>query len=152
MRTDAGLATAMTPHGGEAATLADAVGVGVPARDAGHEEMAGYAKRLADAYASHILLKGPVSFVASPSGWPHADEVLLMDQGSAALAKAGTGDVLAGMCAALMAQGVEPSIALMTAATVHATAGRLAEAELGIVSVCAEDVLSQIPFAIKSIS
>lgn len=140
-RAAAGRQTVLTPHGGEAAALARAAGIAVPARTAPRQEMAAYAAALSQAFAAHVLLKGPASFVASPG----STEVHLMDRGTPALAKAGTGDVLAGVAGALLAQGVDGVSACVLAATVHAEAGRAAAQERGAISVTAEDVLEALP-------
>lgn len=146
-RAGRGLITALTPHGGEAAALAGAAGVSVPARDAHAREMAAYAKAVADAFSALVLLKGPVSFIASPA----TEAVCLMDQGTPALAKAGTGDVLAGVTGAFLAQGVDPFIGCVLASTIHAEAGRAASQRLGVISVTAEEVLASLPQAIQSL-
>lgn len=146
-RQERGWVTALTPHGGEAAALARATGMKVPPADSPLEALAAYAQGLADALGAVVLLKGPVSLIASFC----SDVVSLMDRGTAALAKAGTGDVLAGMVGAFLAQGMEASVACVLAATVHAEAGHMAACERGIVSVTAEDVLDFVPFAIKGL-
>lgn len=77
------------------------------------------------------------------------DTVRLVKRGSAALAKAGTGDVLAGMIAALAAQGLSPADAADLAASLHAQAGREAARVLTEICVCAEDLIYYLPEAIR---
>lgn len=146
-RGRAGRQTVLTPHGGEAAALARAADIPVPARHAPDRELAAFAVAIAEAFAAHVLLKGPASFIASPA----SAEVCLMDQGTPALAKAGTGDVLAGVVGALLAQGMDPATACVLGATVHAGAGRAAAKERGIISATAEDVLEALPFAFQAL-
>ncbi len=146
-RGRAGRQTVLTPHGGEAAALARAVGIPVPGRHAPEQELAAFAAALAEAFAAHVLLKGPVSFIASPA----SAEVFLMDRGTPALAKAGTGDVLVGVVGALLAQGLHPATACVMGATVHAEAGRAAAEERGVISVTAEDVLEALPCAFQAL-
>jgi NAD(P)H-hydrate repair Nnr-like enzyme with NAD(P)H-hydrate dehydratase domain len=67
-----------------------------------------------------VLLKGSTTVVAAPGG-----RVLLESEGDARLATAGTGDVLSGVVAAFLAQGVDGPEAAAGAAFVHATAGNL---------------------------
>ncbi len=67
---------------------------------------------------SIILLKGPVTVVASPEG-----RCLLVTNGDSRLATAGTGDVLAGIIGAFLAQGVPSMEAAAMGAWVHAEAG-----------------------------
>lgn len=146
--------TIMTPHGGEAAALAKAAEVAVAAETACMEDQARYAQRLADAYQATILLKGPVSFIASPAyrGSERCACVHMMDEGTPALAKAGTGDVLAGMVGALAAQGIEAHIACSLASFLHARAGCISEERVGIISVTAESVLEALPASISSLA
>lgn len=132
-RAERGFATVLTPHGGEAARLAEGASV------------AADAVALARSYRSVVVLKGPVTCVSD--GERFAD----MDQGTPALAKAGTGDVLAGMVGALLAQGPGAFEAGVLAATLHALAGQAASADLGVVSVSADDLPLRIPQAIAAL-
>jgi NAD(P)H-hydrate epimerase len=65
-----------------------------------------------------VLLKGPTTLVAAPDG-----RILVTTTGGAALATAGTGDVLAGVIAALCASGLDPFRAAAAGAFVHGLAG-----------------------------
>ena len=88
-----------------------------------------------------MVLKGALTVVASPQG-----QVMVVPIATPALAKAGTGDVLAGMLAALIAQGMDSFHAAGAAAFMHARAGQLAAEELDTtVSVFASDVIRAIP-------
>ena len=87
-------------------------------------------------------VKGPETYVSD------GDQVIRMSLGTPALAKAGTGDVLAGMIGALLAQGLDPLDAAVLGATLHAQAGRAAEARLTAICVTAEDVIEAIPQAV----
>lgn len=127
-RAEEGWPLVATPHGGEAARLARGARVGA-------EEPAKLADALAAAYGCTVALKGPVTFVAQP-GRPATP----MAHGTPALAKAGTGDVLAGAIGALLAQGLPPWEAAFLGAALHAEAGRIAAERLGVVGVVAEDV------------
>ncbi len=143
-RHERGRVTIVTPHAGEAARMADSLCAGAP-RDGGDAEMADFALRLADAYAATVALKGPDTFVADPG----SGEVALMGFGTAALAKAGTGDVLAGMMGALAAQGLSAHDAATLAVALHATAARCAAEDLTEIGVRAPDVIACIPRAIR---
>lgn len=134
-----GLATVLTPHGGEAARLAAAFDI--PTQDP-----RGLALQLARAYSAVVLLKGPVSYVSDGLS------VVRMGSGTPALAKAGTGDVLAGMVGSLLAQGAAPLEACVLGAHLHACAGVIA-AE-GLTTICAipEDVINCIPHAINQVT
>lgn len=130
-----GWSTVVTPHGGEAASLARAF-------DLPTEKPDDLARLLALAYGVVVVLKGPDTYLSD------GDLTVAMREGTAALAKAGTGDVLAGMIGALLAQGLEPLDAAMLGAVVHARAGRIASGALTSISVTAEDVIDRIPSAI----
>jgi NAD(P)H-hydrate repair Nnr-like enzyme with NAD(P)H-hydrate dehydratase domain len=67
-----------------------------------------------------VLLKGPATIVADPSG-----QVLVSTTGDQRLATAGTGDVLAGVIGALLARGLSPARAAAAGAFIHGRAGAL---------------------------
>lgn len=130
----------LTPHGGEAARLAR--GAELEGALGGPELAVG----LARAYRALIVLKGPITFIADAEGI-----VETMDRGTAALAKAGTGDVLAGIIGALLAQGLAPRDAAALGCALHAEAGRAAAKELTEICVSAEDVIAALPQAVRAI-
>jgi ADP-dependent NAD(P)H-hydrate dehydratase / NAD(P)H-hydrate epimerase len=125
----------LTPHAGEFARLA-----GMTAREVGVDRI-GNARKLASETNAVVLLKGSRTVVAAPDG-----RVLVNPTGGPFLATGGTGDVLTGMIAGLIARGAEPWLAAGAAAYVHGTAGRLAGAELGD-GTTAGDVLDRVPAA-----
>ncbi|MDQ1394937.1 MAG: ADP-dependent NAD(P)H-hydrate dehydratase / NAD(P)H-hydrate epimerase [Acidimicrobiaceae bacterium] len=104
-------ATILTPHEGEFARLA-----GQPVGDDRVEDV----RRLAARTGAIVLLKGSTTVVASPGG-----EVLFAMAGSPRLATAGTGDVLAGVVGAFLAQGLSPFLAAALAAHAHGRAAGL---------------------------
>ncbi len=134
-----GFPTVATPHGGEAARLARALDLPV-------DDQAELARLLSLAYGLVACVKGPDTFVSD------GEDVVAVRRGSAALAKAGTGDVLAGIAGALLAQGLAPVDAAVLAVTLHAEAGCLAAARFTDVSVIPEDVVEAVPDAIKKIA
>ena len=131
-----GLPTVITPHAGEAARLMEA-----SAHAAASQEET--ARALASAYGAIVAAKGPDTFVSDGT------RTAIVTNGTPALAKAGTGDVLAGMMGAFLAQGLDPFDAAMLACALHAEAGKLAECALTSISVIPEDVIEHIPAAIK---
>lgn len=173
-RAEAERTCIMTPHAGEAARLARAAGLlgmlgvlepsataGAP-EDAPALEAAGapeapltpaapedapalLAATLARAYSCTVVLKGPDTFVSDGS------RTAAMREGTAALAKAGTGDVLAGMISSLLAQGIAPFEASYTGALLHARAGGAAEGRFTSRGVRAEDVIEGIPAALRTL-
>ncbi|SOY45505.1 NAD(P)H-hydrate dehydratase [Cupriavidus taiwanensis] len=107
-----GAATVMTPHPLEAARL-----MGVPVAEIQRDRPAA-AAALAAQWQAVVVLKGSGSVIAAPDGSPWT----LNPTGNAALASAGTGDVLAGMLGALMAQGMAPLAAAQAAVWIHGRA------------------------------
>lgn len=140
MRSESGLVSVLTPHGGEAQRLARFAGI-TPASN-----NIEFAQQLAQVYGAIIVLKGENTVVSN------GISVSEITHGTAVLAKAGTGDILAGVIASLLAQGVSPCEAAELGVVLHADAGLLAQGELGIISACAEEVLAKIPYAIKNLS
>ncbi|HEU4913284.1 MAG TPA: ADP/ATP-dependent (S)-NAD(P)H-hydrate dehydratase, partial [Actinomycetes bacterium] len=127
----------LTPHAGELARLVGADRDDVEARRLHH---AGAAAREHDAV---VLLKGSTTVVAHPDGRTRVNPT-----GTPALATAGSGDVLAGLCGALLAGGLDPFDAGSAGAWLHGLAGRLA-AEGGS-PVSAADVLAALPRAVAA--
>jgi len=106
--------TVLTPHDGEVALLTG--------RRPGPDRLAA-ARQLAQDLGCVVLLKGPTTVVAQPSG-----DALVVDTGDQRLATAGTGDVLAGVVGALLCRGVAPFEAAAAAAWLHGSAAGLAPA------------------------
>ena len=137
-RSARNLTTLVTPHGGEAARLAKSFGV--DAKDPNQLALA-----LSETLGATVVLKGPDTYIAS------GRSVHCIREGTAALAKAGTGDVLAGMIGSLLAQGVSASDAALLGSTLHARAGVSASQQYTLISVTPEDVIEHIPNAITSL-
>jgi len=132
-RHAAGLPLAiLTPHAGEYARLAGrAVG----------DDRVGDARELAARFQVIVLLKGPGTVIAAPDG-----RAVVNRTGGPALATAGTGDVLTGVIAGLLAQGVDPFDAAATGAYLH---GRAAEAAATAPDVVASDLVSALPHTLQ---
>jgi NAD(P)H-hydrate repair Nnr-like enzyme with NAD(P)H-hydrate dehydratase domain len=126
--------TVLTPHDGEYGTMTGAP----PGPD-----RIGAAQALVDITGATVLLKGPVTVVASPARIP-----TLVDAGDQRLATAGTGDVLAGVLGAFLARGAAPHDAAVAAAFVHGLAGRRCAAT----GVVAGDLIDQLPAAIGEVT
>jgi NAD(P)H-hydrate epimerase len=88
-----------------------------------------------------VLLKGPGTIVAAPG------ERTIVCPGSAALATAGTGDVLTGIVAAFLAKGVDAPLAAAAGATAHALAALEAPHQAGLV---ASDLVAALPRVLGS--
>jgi NAD(P)H-hydrate epimerase len=84
------------------------------------------AEKYAKEWNQVIVLKGACTVIASPTG-----ETAVIPIATSALAKAGTGDVLAGVITGLRAQGMDAYQAAAAGAWIHAQAGLLAAEEWG---------------------
>lgn len=127
-----GANTVLTPHPGEMARLCGA----------GTEEVllapVEYAQQLAAEQAACVLLKGATSVIAQ------GEDVTMNVTGCDGMGTGGSGDVLTGVIAALMAQGMPPMDAARVGAFYHGRAGETAQAVLGARAVTAMDVLDRL--------
>ena len=130
----------LTPHPGEMAKL-----TGI-SKDEIQADRIAVARHFAAEWGHVIVLKGAFTVVAAPDG-----KVTLQPFATAALARAGTGDVLAGLITGLLAQGLRPYSAAVSGAFLHGLSGELATVKVGAqASVLAGDVLAMTPKAIAS--
>jgi NAD(P)H-hydrate epimerase len=124
----------LTPHPGEMAALTGL------STEAIQSDRLAVAARFAAEWGHVVVLKGAFTVVASPQG-----ETTVIPVASPALARAGSGDVLAGLIGGLRAQGLEAYDAAVAGAWIHAQAGLLAAEDLGSnASVLAGDILEAV--------
>ncbi|MDR2710482.1 MAG: NAD(P)H-hydrate dehydratase [Burkholderiales bacterium] len=123
--------TVLTPHPAEAARLLQC------STDDIQNDRPKAAREIAQRYQAHTVLKGCGSIIADPDGsWS------INTTGNPALAFGGSGDVLAGMIGALLAQGVEVSHALRYAVCLHgAAADALVKEGKGPLGVLSDDII-----------
>ena len=135
--------TVFTPHPGEMARLAGKTIAEIQA------QRVAVAREFSDRFGVTLVLKGFQTLIASPQG-----QVWVNPTGNPGMAKGGTGDVLTGMTAGLLAQfPAHPVGETATAAVyLHGRAGDLAAAELGQHSMLAGDLLEKIPSAYKELT
>jgi hydroxyethylthiazole kinase-like uncharacterized protein yjeF len=132
----------LTPHPGEMRRLGNLLDLNdIPADDAGRIEVA---QRAASAFGHVVVLKGSRTVVASPEG-DLEGKVYVNQTGDSSLSKAGTGDVLAGMIASLIGQGVDRFDAACLAVHLHGLAGELCGRLSNRRSVLASDVVEALP-------
>lgn len=130
--------TILTPHAGELGRLLE--------RDSGEIDAhrLAVAREAAEAAAAVVVLKGEDTIVTD--GSRTAVNVI----SAPALATAGSGDVLSGMTAALLARGLDPFAAACAGVVAHARAGRDAAARVGAAeSVIAIDVIDSVPLGLR---
>jgi ADP-dependent NAD(P)H-hydrate dehydratase / NAD(P)H-hydrate epimerase len=129
--------TVLTPHAGELGRLLDLDSEQI------ERERLRHVRAAAEQSGAVVVLKGDDTLVAKPSG-----EVAVSRGGSPALATAGTGDVLTGVIAALLAQRLDAFTAAAAGVWLHAAAGREAARRQGAAEgVIASDVIGALPAA-----
>jgi NAD(P)H-hydrate epimerase len=132
----------LTPHPGEMSFLTS-----IP-KDEIQRDRESVAQKFARAWDHIVVLKGALTVVASPDG-----RTTIIPIASAALARAGTGDVLAGLIVGLRAQGLEAYEAAVAGAWIHGRAGlQAARAAGNTASVLAGDVLASIPEVMRELT
>jgi hydroxyethylthiazole kinase-like uncharacterized protein yjeF len=125
----------LTPHPGEMAVM---TGLEANVIQADRVQTA---ERFANQWGHVVVLKGANTVVAEPSG-----KTVMVPVADPALARAGSGDVLAGIIAGLRAQGLPAFEAAYCGAWIHAHCGLSAAQKLGThSSVIAGDLISAIP-------
>ena len=92
-----------------------------------------------------VVLKGDDTLVVAPDG-----RVAVSPGGAAGLATAGTGDVLSGVTAAMLAKALDPFTATCAAVLLHLRAGQLAAVPHGPDAVIASDVIAALPEALNA--
>ena len=130
--------TVITPHPGEMGRLCGGLKV-----SGGELDRLPLAREKADEWQVTLVLKGACTIITKPGGHTRINW-----QANPALATAGTGDVLAGMIAGLLAQKVAPFDAAGAAVYLHTAAAGLVSAEIGHAGLLASDLLPKIPVAV----
>ena len=128
--------TVVTPHEGEFLRLGGDLSEG---REAG-------AAKLAKELGCTVVLKGPGTIVAAPDGRLRQNTT-----GSCALAKGGSGDVLAGVILSLLGQGCNVFDAASAGVWLHGRAGDRVEERLSAYGLAPSDLVGEIPFCIKEL-
>jgi hydroxyethylthiazole kinase-like uncharacterized protein yjeF len=129
-----GARATITPHVGEFSRL---TGLGIGEIK---ENPAGSASEFASRLGCTVVLKDFVTHIASPDG-----EVLRCGAPNSGLAKGGSGDVLAGITASLLAQGVPPKLAAAAGCALHAEAARRASERLTRRAMLPSDIIAELP-------
>jgi len=121
----------LTPHVGEAARL-----LGVTVAEIQADRFAAVTQ-LQEKYHAVVLLKGPGTLISSGQGEP----IKVCPYGNPAMATAGMGDILSGVIAGLIAQGLSPQKATELGCCLHSSAADMAAAENGSRGLVASDLL-----------
>ena len=127
-------AVGMTPHAGEMAHLSGGEKASVES-DPGER-----ARTAARTWGAVVALKGATTWLAAPDGrlWRHA-------RGNPGLATSGSGDVLAGLVAGLMARGAPVEQALAWGVALHARAAERLAARIGPLGFLARELSAEVP-------
>lgn len=131
----------LTPHPGEMARL---LGISVKKVQEKRKEIA---RKFAKDYGIVLVLKGYETIVSDSQGNLYTNET-----GNPGMSTAGSGDVLTGMIAAFLGQGLNAFKAAKYAVYLHGVAGDLAAEEKTQISLIASDIIAKIPEAIKKSS
>ena len=131
----------LTPHPGEMARLCH-----ISAADVNADRI-GVARRSAQQWGVVVVLKGAYTVIAAPDGRARVNPFA-----TPALATAGTGDVLAGVIASLLAQGLEAFEAATAGAYLHGLAGQMLAEEIGPAGAVAGDLLDRLPLCLRRLS
>ena len=131
----------LTPHPGEMSRLC---GCGIAAVQS---DRVGTARRFAAERACVVVLKGQRTVIALPDG-----RVFINPTGTPAMATAGSGDILTGLIAGLLAQFPHDAVdAILAAVWLHGRAGELGANQLGEQSLTAMDLLKYLPSAMREL-
>jgi NAD(P)H-hydrate epimerase len=130
----------LTPHPGEMGRL-----MGVDTAAVNEDRIVTAAEQAA-VWGQVVVLKGAYTVVAAPDG-----RATVIPSSTPALATAGTGDVLAGSIAGLLAQGLAPYDAALCGAYLHGLAGIMLQDQVGDAGALAGDLLPLLPQAIRQV-
>lgn len=128
----------ITPHPGEMARLVNSTAKAV------NEERTKTACDFAKKYGVVTVLKGSGTIIASPNG-----KVMINRTGNSGMATGGSGDVLAGMTASLLAQGASAFDSAAAAVYLHGLSGDIAMKKYGKISMLPTDTIDCIHLAFK---
>jgi len=130
----------LTPHPGEMARLLDTDVAAV------QQDRVTCARKFASEYAVHVVLKGARTVIALPDG-----RVFINPTGNSGMASGGMGDVLTGIIAGLVTQGLAPESAAYAGVYLHGAAADSLAQTLGPYGYLASDVMNALPGEIKKI-
>lgn len=131
----------LTPHPGEMARL---MGTSI---EKVQSDRVGAAEEFAKKWNVYVVLKGSVTVIAYPDG-----KIFLNTTGNSGMATGGSGDVLTGIIAALMGQGLNAGDAATAGVYLHGLAGDRSADIKGEHSIIAGDLIKQLPNAFKTLS
>ncbi len=130
----------LTPHPGEMSRLTGANVSDIQA------DRIGYARRFARTYRVHVVLKGAHTVIAHPDGM-----VDINPTGNPGMAAGGMGDILTGIIAGLLAQGLSPEAAASAGVYIHGKAADMISRDRGPFGFLASEVADMLPRVFRDI-
>ncbi len=124
----------LTPHPAEAGRLLKCEAADI------QRDRVGTAQAIARRYHASVVLKGCGTIIAAPDG-----AYAICPLGNPGMATAGSGDVLTGIIAALLGQGLSSHQAAIAGVVAHARAGDIAASETGEMALLASDIIARLP-------
>jgi hydroxyethylthiazole kinase-like uncharacterized protein yjeF len=131
----------LTPHPGEMARL-----IGRSAAEVNADRI-GIARSFAEAHRCYLILKGARSVIATPAG-----KIFVNPTGNPGMASGGMGDVLAGMIAAFLGQGLSAEDAMKLGVYLHGYAGDNIARERGQAGLIASDIIEGLPSGLRDLA
>ncbi|HEX6175229.1 MAG TPA: NAD(P)H-hydrate dehydratase [Candidatus Binatia bacterium] len=131
----------LTPHPGEMARL-----TGKDVRELNKDRI-GVARAFATEHQCYVVLKGARTVLATPAG-----KIFINPTGNPGMASGGMGDVLAGILAALLGQGLSPEAAMKLAVYLHGFVADRISAERGMLGMIASDIIDGLPTGYRSLT
>ena len=132
--------TVITPHPGELSKLLNI------STNTIQKNRVEYSKHVSNKYNVITVLKGANTVVTNPEG-----DVYINSTGNPGMATAGSGDVLTGVIASFIGQGIDLYKAAILGVYCHGLAGDLAKMDKGEYGMISGDILANIPYAIKTL-
>jgi len=130
----------LTPHPGELSRLL------MVSKEEVIEKRIPIAQKVTSTYNVYLVLKGARTLIADPGGAVHVNPT-----GNPGMATGGVGDVLTGLIAGLLSQGLAPALAAVVGVYLHGLAGDLACEQLGPEAMIATDLMEKLPEAIRAV-
>jgi len=130
----------VTPHPGEMARMLNTTSKEIQANRIESS------RKLSVEYGIYVILKGARTIVATPEG-----EVYINPTGNPGMATAGTGDLLSGIIAGFISQGLSARDSSILGVYLHGLAGDIAAEELSQTALIASDLLNTFPQAVKRV-
>ncbi len=130
----------ITPHPGEAGRL-----IGKKSSEIQSDRL-GAAREIASQSGAVVVLKGAATVIANPEG-----NIWVNSTGNSGMASGGTGDVLTGMIASFIGQGLSGVDAARAAVYIHGRAGDIAAEKKGVYSLIATDIIDNLSIAMQEL-